>query len=121
MNLKRFLFLALMGICLSLSAWSMPEFSTAGFFEVPNTGREVYSMNLAWRFYKGKPIGNPAARGYDDSCWEVVAVPHGLEYLPVEASVAEVQHFVSCIDLYISFLWSCNDTFILVQPSFFDF
>lgn len=86
MNLKRFLFLALMGICLSLSAWSMPEFSTAGFFEVPNTGREVYSMNLAWRFYKGNPIGNPAARGYDDSCWEVVAVPHGLEYLPVEAS-----------------------------------
>ena len=28
-----------------------PEFSTAGFFRLPDTGRDVYSMNPAWRFY----------------------------------------------------------------------
>ena len=29
------------------------EFSTAGFYELANSGREVYSMNPAWRFHKG--------------------------------------------------------------------
>lgn len=69
-----------------LSAAEYPRFSTAGFYELPNTGREVYSMNLAWRFVKGDVKGKPYARDYDDSVWEVVAVPHGLEYLPIEAS-----------------------------------
>ena len=86
MNLKHLLLLALIGMSLSLSASCLPEFSTAGFYELPNTGREVYSMNLAWRFHKGKVQGNPAATDYNDAGWEVVAIPHGLEYLPVEAS-----------------------------------
>ena len=30
-----------------------PEFSTAGFFRLADSGRDVYSMNPAWRFYKG--------------------------------------------------------------------
>lgn len=63
-----------------------PQFSTAGFYELPNTGREVYSMNQAWRFFKGDVKGNPADVAYNDSAWEIVSIPHGLEYLPVEAS-----------------------------------
>lgn len=63
-----------------------PKFSTAGFYELPNTGREVYSMNLAWRFQKGSVEGTPFAMDFDDSDWQVVSVPHGLEYLPAEAS-----------------------------------
>lgn len=69
-----------------LFALEQPKFSTAGFYELPNTGREVYSMNLAWRFIKGDVEGTPYAMDFDDSGWEVVAIPHGLEYLPVEAS-----------------------------------
>ena len=29
------------------------------FYELSNTGREVYSMNLAWRFIKGDVPGMP--------------------------------------------------------------
>lgn len=43
-------------------------------------------MNQAWRFWKGEADGTPYAVDYDDTDWEVVSVPHGLEYLPVEAS-----------------------------------
>ena len=63
-----------------------PKFSTAGFYELPNTGREVYSMNQAWRFFKGDVKGTPTNVAYNDSAWEIVSIPHGLEYLPVEAS-----------------------------------
>ena len=36
-------------VWLSLSLWAarQPEFSTAGFFRLDNSGREVYSMNPA--------------------------------------------------------------------------
>ncbi|MDL2282000.1 glycoside hydrolase family 2 protein [Parabacteroides sp. OttesenSCG-928-G06] len=62
-----------------------PEFSTAGFFAVENTGREVYSMNPAWRFHKGEQTG-AYAKEWNDEMWEVVSLPHGIEYLPAEAS-----------------------------------
>ncbi|WP_373227540.1 glycoside hydrolase family 2 protein [Parabacteroides merdae] len=70
----------------NLFAIDVTKFSTAGFYELPNTGREAYSMNLAWRFMKGDVKGKPYSVGFDDSAWQVVSVPHGLEYLPVEAS-----------------------------------
>lgn len=69
-----------------LLAMDLPKFSTAGFYELPNTGRKVYSMNLAWSFIKGDVEGTPYVVDFDDSSWEVVSIPHGLEYLPVEAS-----------------------------------
>lgn len=85
--MKRTFFIIICLQCVSnLFAITLPKFSTAGFYELPNTGREVYSMNLAWRFYKGDAEGTPFTKEFDDSGWEVVSVPHGLEYLPVEAS-----------------------------------
>ena len=69
-----------------LLAMDLPKFSTAVFYELPTTGRKVYSMNLAWRFIKGDVEGTPYVVDFDDSSWEVVSIPHGLEYLPVEAS-----------------------------------
>ena len=45
-----------------------PEFSTAGFFRLPDTGRDVYSMNPAWRFYKGSAVG-AAAKEYIGKGW----------------------------------------------------
>lgn len=63
-----------------------PVFSTAGFYELPATGREVYSMNLAWRLFKGRLSDSAFAVGYKDAEWKVVNLPDGLEYLPLDAS-----------------------------------
>ena len=63
-----------------------PCFSTGGFYELPETGRKAYSMNLAWRFFKGDLDKNVWEKDFDDSTWEVISLPHGIEYLPVEAS-----------------------------------
>ncbi|MGL5682309.1 MAG: glycoside hydrolase family 2 TIM barrel-domain containing protein [Marinifilaceae bacterium] len=62
-----------------------PQYSTAGFYALPGTGRNVTSMNPGWRFAKGSMNG-AEQMDYDDSGWETVSLPHGLEYLPKEAS-----------------------------------
>lgn len=61
------------------------EFSTAGFYQVENSPRKVYNFNVGWRFHKG-PAADASMIGFDDSDWDVVSTPHGLEYLPVDAS-----------------------------------
>lgn len=61
------------------------RFSTAGFYEMENSGRSVYNMNVAWRFFKGDVPGARDAE-FDDSSWQVVSLPHGTELLPLEAS-----------------------------------
>lgn len=74
-------------VWLSLSLWAarQPEFSTAGFFRLDNSGREVYSMNPAWRFHKGAVEG-AETKEFNDKDWTVVFLPDGIEYLPTEAS-----------------------------------
>lgn len=62
-----------------------PEYSTAGFFELPHTGRTVYSMNPAWRMYKGSLKGAEQP-GFNDKEWNLVSLPDGIEYVPTEAS-----------------------------------
>jgi beta-galactosidase len=62
-----------------------PRFSTAGFYQIDGTGRDVYSMNVAWRFLKAD-APQAEAPAFDDSKWGVVSLPHGLEYLPIDAS-----------------------------------
>lgn len=74
-------------VWLSLSLWAarQPEFSTAGFFRLDNSGREVYSMNPAWRYHKGAVEG-AETKEFNDKDWTVVSLPDGIEYLPTEAS-----------------------------------
>ena len=74
-------------VWLSLSLWAarQPEFSTAGFFRLDNSGRKVYSMNPAWRFHKGAVEG-AETKEFNDKDWTVVSLPDGIEYLPTEAS-----------------------------------
>lgn len=74
-------------VWLSLSQWAarQPEFSTAGFFRLDNSGREVYSMNPAWRFHKGA-VESAETKEFNDKDWTVVSLPDGIEYLPTEAS-----------------------------------
>ena len=42
-------------------------------------------MNPAWRFCKG-PQRGAELRDFDDAAWDVVSLPHGIDYLPTEAS-----------------------------------
>lgn len=88
MRAKRFipiLIFALLAPFAEAVADYQPKFSTAGFYAIENSGREVFSMNPAWRFFKGEATGAEAVQ-YDDSNWSVVSLPHGIEYLPTEAS-----------------------------------
>lgn len=84
--MKKIIFSSVL-IWLSLSLWAayQPEFSTAGFFRLDGSGREVFSMNPAWRFHKGAANG-AEAKEFDDKEWTVVSLPNGIEYLPAEAS-----------------------------------
>ena len=68
-----------------VQATHQPEFSTAGFYQLANSGRDVFSMNPAWRLHKGAAPGAEAIH-FDDRNWEVVSLPNGIEYLPTEAS-----------------------------------
>lgn len=85
--MKKGLFLLLL-----LWLWMMPaeaayqpRYSVAGFYPLDDTGRTVYSMNPAWRFHKGS--ASEAYRvDFEDSAWEVVSLPDGIEYQPTEAS-----------------------------------
>ena len=72
-------------MALPLWAAHQPEFSTAGFFRLEDSGREVYSMNPAWCFHKGAADG-ANAKEFNDKDWTVVSLPNGIEYLPTEAS-----------------------------------
>ncbi|MEG0455722.1 MAG: glycoside hydrolase family 2 protein, partial [Bacteroides sp.] len=69
----------------SMQAAHQPEFSTAGFYKLPDSGREVFSMNPAWRLHKGAAEGAEMLQ-FNDSQWTVVSLPDGIEYLPTEAS-----------------------------------
>lgn len=78
-------FFLLLLMSLPVLATHQPEFSTAGFFRLENSGRDVFSMNPAWRFHKGSVAG-AETKSFDDKGWTVVSLPHGIEYLPTEAS-----------------------------------
>lgn len=76
-----FLFFFLIG-----NGWSFDSrFSTAGFYELPGSGRTVYNMNLDWRFHKGD-MKDATIHEETGSSWETVSLPHGIELLPEEAS-----------------------------------
>lgn len=42
-------------------------------------------MNVGWRFHKGS-CPDAWQRDFDDSLWDIVSIPHGIELLPEEAS-----------------------------------
>lgn len=80
-----FIIIMLLALPAFAKAGYQPEFSTAGFYSMEGSGRNVYSMNPAWRFYKGA-LNGAEAKDYNDNGWSVVSLPHGIEYLPTEAS-----------------------------------
>ena len=62
-----------------------PDFSIAGFFPVPGSQRQVYDFDPGWRFLKADAAGAEAP-AFDDSSWQKVNLPNGLEILPENAS-----------------------------------
>lgn len=62
-----------------------PVFTKAGFYSIKNSGREIYNFNVGWRFIKAN-IKNAEKINFNDKSWEIVNLPHGLEFLPAQAS-----------------------------------
>ncbi len=62
-----------------------PDFSIAGFFNLKDSGREVFNFNVGWRFHKGD-IQGAENTTFDDSKWDVVSTPHTVQLMPAEAS-----------------------------------
>lgn len=62
-----------------------PEFSVAGFLPNKTIQRKAHDFNIGWRFLKGN-VEKAEQVDFDDSTWEIVNVPHGLELTPEESS-----------------------------------
>ena len=62
-----------------------PQFSTAGFYQTDSSVRKAINFNIGWRFIK-KNIDGAEKMNFNDSDWEIVNLPHGLELLPLCAS-----------------------------------
>lgn len=58
------------------------RFSSAGFYPAGSSNREVYNLNLGWRFQLGKADEAPD----EDSSWDIVNLPHTVQLLPSEGS-----------------------------------
>lgn len=86
--MKKLLLTLALFLGFSAHADTVREFSAAGFYPLPGTGRSVESLNPAWRFTKdpGNRLTDAYKPGFDDSAWNVVSLPNGMEYLPAEAS-----------------------------------
>lgn len=84
--MKKQLMLLAIILQFGVMGWAVtPQYSTAGFYELPSSGRTVYNMNLAWRFHKGD-MAQAFQEDFNDSSWQVVSLPNGIELLPEEAS-----------------------------------
>jgi beta-galactosidase len=63
----------------------VPQFSTAGFFAIPDSPRSVLDFNPGWRFLKTDAAGAERP-DFDDSTWEAASLPHSLEVLGANES-----------------------------------
>lgn len=65
---------------------SEQRFSTAGFYTLSNSGRDVYDMNPSWLLHVGSAGQEAFSVNYDDANWIAVNLPNGIEVLPENAS-----------------------------------
>ena len=82
---KNFILTCLMLISIISGANTLPRFSTAGFYPLAGSERQVSNFNVGWRFHKGSLTGAEAT-AFDDSKWPVVSLPHSVELVPAAAS-----------------------------------
>lgn len=79
------IFLLIILCTIGINVKAQKAFSTAGFYSLLGSPRQAVNLNPGWRFYKGD-IQGAEKTDYDDSSWQVVSLPNGLETLPLEAS-----------------------------------
>ena len=84
-KMNRLIFFTLIFCGIVFSQKYNPEFSTAGFYETDKSVRQAIDFNIGWRFIKKDVIGAEKI-DYDDSKWNIVNLPDGLEILPLNAS-----------------------------------
>jgi beta-galactosidase len=77
--------LSLLLVAMPVKSPAQKEFSVAGFYELPGSGRALYSFNEGWRYFKGDEKGAELPN-FDDKGWELVCLPHTVELVPAEAS-----------------------------------
>lgn len=84
---KRILLAVLMGLG-SVAIAAVPNFSTAGFYELQGSPRNVVSINPGWKFSLTNPSDKAGsfASIFNDNEWESVNLPHTLNVVPLEAS-----------------------------------
>lgn len=73
------------GLLSAASVLLAREGSTAGFYSIPDSGREVYNFNQGWRFMQGDVPGAETVP-FDDSSWEIVNLPHTVGLVGAEGS-----------------------------------
>lgn len=83
--MKRLLMLSVSVILFIPTIFSQVRHSTAGFYTLPASPRQVFNFNPGWSFHKGD-IRGAEHPGFDDSDWERASLPHGLEILGENAS-----------------------------------
>ncbi len=76
---------ALLMLCLPVVMTAQIKTSVAGFYQLENSGRQIYNFNPGWRFYKGD-VSGAEKKEFDDSGWEVISTPHTVELMPAEGS-----------------------------------
>ncbi len=84
LQIQRFLFVAIL-LIVTVYSNAQSWFSTAGFYAVPGSVREVFDFNAGWKFHQGN-ISGAEKTNFDDSRWEVVATPHSVQLVPAAAS-----------------------------------
>jgi beta-galactosidase len=84
-SIKNIFLSAAFALVLSKGNAQQPAFSTAGFYAVPASGREVYNFNVGWKFYRGSFSG-AEAKTCNDKNWDIVSLPHTVQLLPEAAS-----------------------------------
>ena len=77
--------LSIILVSLIFSLTTFAATSVAGLFPISDQGREVWNMSPDWRFLLGD-VDGAERTDFDDSAWDVVAVPHCVKLEPAEAS-----------------------------------
>lgn len=86
MTMKKILILLLVSLFVVQAKSDIKKtFSVGGFYELKESGREVYNFNVGWRFFRGDTTGAEQI-AFKDKKWTVVNLPHTVELMPVEAS-----------------------------------
>ncbi len=83
--MKQVLFLFLFISTLINASNFSTKTSVAGFYQIENSGRNVYNFNTGWKYYPGD-IMNAWSKEFNDSNWAIIATPHTQELTPAEAS-----------------------------------